>query len=156
MMLILGLDPGSLSFGIGIVKKEKGRFTYVHSETIRLRDRDFLARMRELWERLEKLNASFAVDQAAMEEGFLGKNIRSMSQLSMVRGLAMAAMLKRRLPLCFYAPRQVKLALTGYGNADKEQVAKMAALVLDIRGRKLGLDESDALAVAYCHGVNVK
>jgi len=155
-MLILGLDPGSLSFGIGIVKKEKGRFAYVHSETIRLRDRDFLVRMQELWDRLEELSAAFAVDQAAMEEGFLGKNIRSMSQLSMVRGLAMAALLQRRLPLRFYAPRQVKLALTGYGNADKEQVAKMAALVLDIRGRKLGLDESDALAVAYCHGVNVK
>jgi crossover junction endodeoxyribonuclease RuvC len=156
MMLILGLDPGSLSFGIGIVKREKGRFAYVHSETIRLKDRDFLARMQELWDRLEELSASFPVDQAAMEEGFLGKNVRSMSQLSMVRGLAMAALLKRRLPLRFYAPRQVKLALTGYGNADKEQVAKMAALVLNIRGRKLGLDESDALAVAYCHGVNVK
>lgn len=155
-MLILGLDPGSLSFGIGIVKREKGRFAYVHSETIRLKEKDFLARMQELWDRLEELGASFAVDQAAMEEGFLGKNVRSMSQLSMVRGLAMAALLKRRLPLRFYAPRQVKLALTGYGNADKEQVAKMAALVLNIRGRKLGLDESDALAVAYCHGVNVK
>ena len=156
MMLILGLDPGSLSFGIGIVKKEKGHFSYVHSETIRLQDRDFLARMQELWDRLEKLSAAFAVDQAAMEEGFLGKNIRSMSQLSMVRGLAMAALLKQRLPLRFYAPRQVKLALTGYGNADKEQVAKMAALVLNIKNKKLGLDESDALAVAYCHGVNVK
>ncbi|HEX7502438.1 MAG TPA: crossover junction endodeoxyribonuclease RuvC, partial [Acidobacteriota bacterium] len=126
------------------------------SETIKLKDRDFLARMQELWDRLDKLSAAFAVDQAAMEEGFLGKNIRSMSQLSMVRGLAMAALLKRRLPLRFYAPRQVKLALTGYGNADKEQVAKMAALVLNIKDRKLGLDESDALAVAYCHGVNVK
>jgi crossover junction endodeoxyribonuclease RuvC len=156
MMLILGLDPGSLSFGIGIVKKENGRFAYVHSETIRLPGRDFIARMQELWDRLDKLNAAFTVDQAAMEEGFLGKNIRSMSQLSMVRGLAMAALLQRRLPLRFYAPRQVKLALTGYGNAAKEQVAKMAALVLNIRGRKLGLDESDALAVAYCHGVNVK
>jgi len=109
-----------------------------------------------LWDRLEKLSAAFVVDQAAMEEGFLGKNIRSMSQLSMVRGLAMAALLKQQLPLRFYAPRQVKLALTGYGNADKVQVAKMAALVLNIREKKLGLDESDALAVAYCHGVNVK
>jgi crossover junction endodeoxyribonuclease RuvC len=156
MMLILGLDPGSLSFGIGVVKKEKGRFAYVHSETIRLKERDFLARMQELWDRLEALSAVYAVDQAAMEEGFLGKNVRSMSQLSMVRGLAMAVLLKRRLPLRFYAPRQVKLAMTGYGNADKEQVAKMAALVLGIKGRKLGHDECDALAVAYCHGVNAK
>jgi len=155
-MMILGLDPGSLSFGIGIVKKEKGRFAYVHSETIKLKDRDFVMRMQELWDRLDKLTAAFPVDQAAMEEGFLGKNIRSMSLLSTVRGVAMAALLNRRLPLGLYAPRQVKLALTGYGNADKEQVAKMAALVLNIKGRKLGLDESDALAVAYCHGVKLR
>jgi len=156
MMLILGLDPGSLRFGVGIVKKERGRFSYVHSETIQLKDRDFIARMRELWDRLQRLTAAFPVDQAAMEEGFLGKNIRSMSLLSTVRGVAMAALLERRLPLRLYAPRQVKLALTGYGNADKEQVAKMAAMVLDVKGRKLGLDESDALAVAYCHGVNLR
>lgn len=154
MMLILGMDPGSLSFGIGIVERERRRFAYVHSETIRLRPRDFQARMQQLWDRLDRLTEEFPIDQAAMEEGFLGKNIRSMSQLSMVRGVALAALLKRRLPLRLYAPRQVKLALTGYGNADKDQVAKMAALVLGLRGRKLGLDESDALAVAYCHGVN--
>jgi crossover junction endodeoxyribonuclease RuvC len=154
MMLILGLDPGSLSFGVGIVAREKRRFSYVHSETIRLKDRDFVARMQELWQRLGKMLAAFPVEQAAMEEGFLGKNIRSMSLLSTVRGVALGALLERRLPLSFYAPRQVKLALTGYGNADKEQVAKMAALVLGIKDRKLGLDESDALAVAYCHGVN--
>lgn len=154
MMLILGLDPGSLSFGVGIVAREKRRFSYVHAETIRLKDRDFVARMQELWQRLGKILAAFPVEQAAMEEGFLGKNIRSMSLLSTVRGVALGALLERRLPLSFYAPRQVKLALTGYGNADKEQVAKMAALVLGIKDRKLGLDESDALAVAYCHGVN--
>ena len=153
-MLILGLDPGSLIFGIGIVKKENKRFSYVHSETIKLKDKDFVLRMQELWDRLNELTAAFPVDQASMEEGFLGKNIRSMSLLSMVRGVAMAALLNRRLTLSLYAPRQVKLAMTGYGNADKEQVAKMAALVLNIKGRKLGLDESDALAVAYCHGVN--
>lgn len=153
-MLILGLDPGSLRFGVGILEKDGRRFAYVHSETIRLKNDDFIARMQELWDRLDKLAADFPVDQAAMEEGFLGKNIRSMSQLSTVRGVAMAALLKRRLPLRLYAPRQVKLALTGYGNADKEQVAKMAVLVLGVQGRKLGLDESDALAVAYCHGVS--
>ena len=156
MMLILGLDPGSLSFGIGIVKKEKGHFSYVHSETIKLKGRDFFERMGELWERLNDLTAAFPVDQAAMEEGFLGKNIRSLSQLSMVRGLALAALLNRGLALSMYAPRQVKLAMTGYGNADKEQVAKMAALVLNVGKKKIGLDESDALAVAYCHGVSAR
>jgi crossover junction endodeoxyribonuclease RuvC len=156
MMLILGLDPGSLRFGIGIVAREQRRFSFVHSETIRLKDGDFIARMQVLWARLAALAAEFPIDQAAMEEGFLGKNVRSMSLLATVRGVAMASLLERRLPLGLYAPRQVKLALTGYGNADKEQVAKMAALVLGIKGRTLGLDESDALAVAYCHGVSAR
>jgi crossover junction endodeoxyribonuclease RuvC len=154
MMLILGLDPGSLRFGVGIVKGERRRFSYVHSETIRLESGDFIGRMRDLLARLESVLDGYPVEQAAMEEGFLGKNIRSMALLSTVRGVAMAALLKRGLPLGLYAPRQVKLALTGYGNADKEQVARMAAMVLNVRGRKIGLDESDALAVAYCHGVN--
>lgn len=153
-MLILGMDPGSLSFGIGLVNKEQKHFTYIHSEEIKLKEKDFVSRMQTLWTRLNLLTARFAIDEAAMEEGFLGKNIRSMSLLSMVRGVAMAALLQRCVPLRLYSPREVKLALTGYGNADKTQLAKMAVLVLGIRDKKLGLDESDALAVAYCHGVN--
>jgi crossover junction endodeoxyribonuclease RuvC len=153
-MLILGMDPGSLSFGIGLVKKDQNHFAYIHSETIKLKEKDFVSRMQTLWAKLDQVTARFPIDEAAMEEGFLGKNIRSMSLLSMVRGVAMASLLKRSVPLRLYSPREVKLALTGYGNAEKMQLAKMAALVLGIRDKKLGLDESDALAVAYCHGVN--
>ncbi|MBN2399774.1 MAG: crossover junction endodeoxyribonuclease RuvC [Candidatus Aminicenantes bacterium] len=152
-MLILGMDPGSLSFGIGLLKKDRNQFAYLYSEVIKLKEKDFVNRMQTLWTRLNQLTERFAIDEAAMEEGFLGKNIRSMSLLSMVRGVAMAALLQRGVPLRLYSPREVKLALTGYGNAEKSQLAKMAALVLDIRDKKLGLDESDALAVAYCHGV---
>ena len=152
-MLILGMDPGSLSFGIGLVRKDRNQYACLHSETIRLKEKDFVARMQTLWIRLDQVTARFAIDEAAMEEGFLGKNIRSMSLLSMVRGVALAALLQRRIPLNLYSPREVKLALTGYGNAEKTQVAKMAALILGVGGRKIGLDESDALAVAYCHGV---
>jgi crossover junction endodeoxyribonuclease RuvC len=153
-MLILGMDPGSLSFGIGLVKKDQNHFSYIHSEEIKLKEKDFVSRMQTLWARLDQVTAQFPIDEAAMEEGFLGKNIRSMSLLSMVRGVALASLLQRRVPLRLYSPREVKLALTGYGNAEKTQLAKMAALVLGIRNKKLGLDESDALAVAYCHGVN--
>ena len=153
-MLILGMDPGSLSFGIGLVKKDQNHFAYIHSEEIKLKEKDFVSRMQTLWARLNQVISQFPIDEAAMEEGFLGKNIRSMSLLSMVRGVALASLLQRSVPLRLYSPREVKLALTGYGNAEKTQLAKMAALVLDIRDKKLGLDESDALAVAYCHGVN--
>lgn len=155
-MLILGMDPGSLSFGIGLVNKDRNQFAYLHSEVIKLKEKDFVSRMQTLWSRLNQVIARFPIDEAAMEEGFLGKNIRSMSLLSMVRGVALAALLQRSVPLSLYSPREVKLALTGYGNAEKTQVAKMAALVLGVGPKKLGLDESDALAVAYCHGVNCR
>jgi crossover junction endodeoxyribonuclease RuvC len=153
-MLILGMDPGSLSFGVGLVKKDQNHFAYIHSEVIKLKGKDFISRMQTLWARLNQVTSQFPIDEAAMEEGFLGENIRSMSLLSMVRGVALASLLNRRIPLRLYSPREVKLALTGYGNAGKTQLAKMATLMLDIRGKKLSLDESDALAVAYCHGVN--
>ncbi|MEI6613648.1 MAG: crossover junction endodeoxyribonuclease RuvC [Chrysiogenales bacterium] len=155
-MLILGIDPGSLSFGIGLVKKDQNHFAYIHSEVIKLKEKDFVSRMQTLWARLNQVTTQFPIDEAAMEEGFLGKNIHSMSLLSMVRGVALAAMLQRGVPMRLYSPREVKLALTGYGNAEKMQLAKMAVLVLGIRDKKLGLDESDALAVAYCHGVNCR
>jgi crossover junction endodeoxyribonuclease RuvC len=155
-MLILGMDPGSLSFGIGLVKKDKNHFAYIHCEVIKLKEKDFVSRMQTLWVRLTQVIARFPIDEAAMEEGFLGKNIRSMALLSMVRGVALASLLQRNIPLRLYSPREVKLALTGYGNAEKTQLAKMAALVLGIKDKKLGLDESDALAVAYCHGVNCR
>jgi crossover junction endodeoxyribonuclease RuvC len=148
------MDPGSLNFGIGLVKKDQNHFTYIHSEVIKLKEKDFVSRMQTLWARLNQVTTQFPIDEAAMEEGFLGKNIRSMSLLSMVRGVALASLLQRSVPLSLYSPREVKLALTGYGNADKAQLAKMAALVLGLKDKKLGLDESDALAVAYCHGVN--
>jgi crossover junction endodeoxyribonuclease RuvC len=153
-MLILGMDPGSLSFGIGLVKKDKNHFAYIHSEVIKLKEKDFISRMQTLWTRLNQVTTRFPIDEAAMEEGFLGKNIRSMSLLSMVRGVAMASLLQRHVPLRLYSPREIKLALTGYGSAEKTQLAKMAVMVLGIRDKKLGLDESDALAVAYCHAVN--
>ena len=155
-MVVLGIDPGSVRFGIGILKKEKGRILFLHSEVIRLKEKDFNHRMKVLWTRLEELYGEFPVDTAAIEEGFLGKNVKSMNVLAKVRGVVLGSLIAAGVEMESYSPRQIKQALTGSGGALKPQVAKMVKTLLNINQTKLGEDESDALAVAYCHSLSVR
>lgn len=147
-MMVLGLDPGSQKFGLGVLSSRGGKVSRVHSETVSLPRSDLLDRMSRLWERLDRFLAETPVDCAAMEEGFLGKNVHSMSVLALTRGVALGALISHRIPVVFYSPRQIKQALTGYGNASKEQVQSMALRLLG--GGPLGPDEADALAAAFC------
>ncbi|MDQ1351591.1 MAG: crossover junction endodeoxyribonuclease RuvC [Acidobacteriota bacterium] len=157
-MVVIGFDPGSIAFGIGILKKEKDRISYVYSEEIKLQEKDFYAKMKVLWQRLEGIYQKFPSDCAAIEEGFLGKNVRSMNILAAVRGVVLGSLLSRDIPLISYSPRAVKLALTGFGNASKIQVSNVVNMLLNLNPKtnSLGPDESDALAVAYCHLLGVK
>ena len=112
--------------------------------------------MNRLWARLKELYSQYPVDAAAIEEGFLGKNIKSMNILSQVRGVAMASLFEKGIELQSYSPREIKLALTGNGNAMKDQVKRMIGRLLNLQVSDLGDDESDALAVAYCHCLRIK
>ncbi len=151
-MVIIGFDPGSIRFGVGILKTENSRITYIHSEVINLTEGDFYRKMKTLWQRLETLYEQFPIDAAAIEEGFLGKNVKSMNVLSKVRGVVLASLMVRDIPLQSYSPREIKMALTGSGGADKSQVAKMVKILLNLN-KKMSADESDALAVTYCHSL---
>lgn len=155
-MLVIGFDPGSISFGVGILRKENRTVTYLHSEEIKLKETGFNAKMKTLWQRLLELYRQFPLDSAAIEEGFLGKNVKSMTILSKVRGVVLGSLIAAGLELSYYSPRQIKLALTGTGGALKVQVAGMIKTLLKIEQKKLGTDESDALAAAYCHLLHMK
>lgn len=157
-MVVIGFDPGSITFGIGILKKEKVRISYIYSDEIKLQEKDFYTRMKVLWQRLEDIYQKFPIDCAAIEEGFLGKNVRSMNMLATVRGVVLGSLLPRAIPLVSYSPRAVKLALTGFGNASKTQVSNMVNMLLNLNPKtsSLGNDESDALAVAFCHLMSIK
>ena len=155
-MVVIGFDPGSVSFGIGILKKEAKQISFLHSEEIKLKEKDFYAKMKHLWERLEEIHTSFPFARAAIEEGFLGKNVKAMDVLAKVRGVVFGFLIQHDIELEFYSPRKVKLALTGSGGALKPQVNRMIKKLLDINDKKLGSDESDALAVAYCHILHLK
>lgn len=157
-MIVIGFDPGSIIFGVGILKKENGCISCLYSEEIKLQEKDFYTKMKVLWLRLEVIYQKFPINCAAIEEGFLGKNVRSMNMLSMVRGVVLGSLLSRDIPLISYSPRAVKMALTGFGNASKTQVCNVVNMLLNLNPKtsSLGADESDALAVAFCHLLSVR
>lgn len=155
-MVVVGFDPGSICFGVGILRRENRLIQYVYSEEIKMNATQFYLRMKQLWDRLNAIFSDFEIDSVAIEEGYMGKNVRSMNLLAQVRGLALGFTIERNIGLTFYSPRQVKLAVTGSGKAMKSQIGKSMKILLKISDKELGNDESDALAVAYCHMLNAK
>ncbi len=155
-MLVIGFDPGSISFGVGVLKKENQHIRFIHSEEIKLTGDEFNQKMKQLWQRLDNLYKTYPAGIAAIEEGFLGKNVKSMNILAKVRGVVLGSLIAADIDLVSYSPAQVKRALTGSGSAVKQQVARMVQTLLNIKEKKLGPDESDALAVAYCHCLSAK
>ena len=152
-MVVIGFDPGSIRFGVGLLNVEKGKIDFLHSEEIKLKEGDFYLKMEHLWKRLDEICRRFSIDEAAIEEGFLGKNPKSMSIVARVRGVTLASAIHHNIPMGTYSPREVKLAITGNGNAAKSQGLRMIQILLNIKQKDLGNDESDALAVAYCHAL---
>lgn len=155
-MVVIGFDPGSIRFGVGVLKKENNKISFLHTEVIRLNEETFNEKMKTLWQRLDELYREFRPASAAIEEGFLGKNVKSMNVLAKVRGVVLGSVIHAGLDMISYSPREIKLALTGSGSAEKEQVKKMVTTLLNLKGKKTGFDESDALAVAYCHLLAVR
>lgn len=152
-MRILGIDPGSLTTGFGVIDYERGRLALVEQGSINTR------RGAELAERLEVihdgLRAVIARTQpaaVAVETPFAGHNVKSLIQLAHARGVALLAARYAALEVFEYAPSLVKSAVVGYGRAEKEQVAKMVRMLLPgCASLKMSADASDALAIAICH-----
>lgn len=150
-MLILGLDPGSLHTGYGLVEKAGSELRAVDWGRISI------PRRQELSRRLANLVASVgelldrcSPDLAVLETPFHGLNARSLIVLAQARGALLASVGGRGLEVREYTPAEVKSAVTGNGRAGKEQVARMVQLLLALEGETLAEDTSDALAVAVC------
>ena len=108
-------------------------------------------RLKKIFERVLSLIDDYLPDEVALEAPFYGKNVQSMLKLGRAQGVAMAAALSREIPITEYAPKKVKLSVTGNGNASKEQVSEMLKQLLSFKEAPKLLDASDALAVAVCH-----
>ncbi|BAO45157.1 crossover junction endodeoxyribonuclease RuvC [Thiolapillus brandeum] len=149
-MRILGIDPGSRVTGFGVIDSDGRQSRHVFSGCIRTSSKDFCARLGEIFNGIQQVLEEHAPQQVAVEQVFMAANASSALKLGHARGAAITAAVVAQLPVYEYTPRAVKLALVGTGAAQKEQVQHMIRLLLG-QLQPMGLDESDALAVALCH-----
>ena len=147
---ILGIDPGSRITGFGVIESDGRHSRYVASGCVRTAGGDFAARLGEIFHGVDAVLGEHRPAQVAVEQVFMAKNAGAALKLGQARGAAIVAAVRHSLPVFEYTPRAVKQALVGNGGAEKEQVQHMVRILLGLQGR-MGLDESDALAIALCH-----
>ncbi len=152
-MRILGVDPGSITTGFGVVDYEGGRLALVEQGTITTtRGVELAERLVRIHEVLCEIIRRSAPAAVAVEMPFAGQNAKSLIQLAHARGVILLAAQEAGLRIFEYSPRSVKSAVVGYGAAEKEQVAKMVRMLLPgCATLKMTADASDALAIAICH-----
>jgi len=147
---VLGIDPGSRSTGYGVIEHSPAGLVYVASGCIRPTAGVFVDRLGEIYRSMQELLETFTPDELAIEEVFVARNPATSLKLGQARGVAIAAVVSRELPVAEYAARRVKLAVTGTGRATKEQVQHMVRVLLRLPGAPTA-DAADALAIAICH-----
>jgi len=150
--IILGIDPGTLHLGYGVLKINSNKIEVVCLGTLHLHKLENHAlKLKTIFEKITHLIEEYLPDECALESPFFGKNVQSMLKLGRAQGVSMAAALNKGLSIEEYSPKSVKQSITGNGNANKEQVAKMLETICKIEIHNQQLDATDALAVALCH-----
>ena len=147
---VLGIDPGSRSTGYGVLEISNRRAHYVASGCISAQQAELPQRLGTIFQGISQIISEFAPTIIAIESVFVAKNAASALKLGHARGVAIAAGVARDLPVFEYAARQVKQAVVGTGRANKEQVAHMVQVLLQLPGTPKA-DAADALAIALCH-----
>ena len=153
--IILGIDPGTTIMGFGLIKVVKKKIHFLQLNELQLKKYDdHYLKLKLIFERTVELIDTYKPDHIAIEAPFFGKNVQSMLKLGRAQGVAMAAGLSREIPITEYSPKKIKMAITGNGNASKEQVAKMLQSLLNLKELPKNLDSTDGLAAAVCHFYN--
>lgn len=150
-MITLGVDPGSLITGFGLVKKQPGKAKLIDFGVIRTSPKEQMPlRIKRIYDGLEQLILRHHPARLSLETAFYGKNVQSALKLGQVRGAVMALAMNHGLEFAEYSPREAKKAITGNGAARKEQVAYMVKALLGVQETGKFLDATDALALALC------
>jgi len=153
--IILGIDPGTTIMGFGLIKVVGKKMEFIQMNELMLQKYDdHYLKLKLIFERTVELIDTYHPDEIAIEAPFFGKNVQSMLKLGRAQGVAMAAGLSRQVPITEYLPKKIKMAITGNGNASKEQVALMLKSLLDLKTLPKNLDATDGLAAAVCHFYN--
>tara|TARA_B100001063_G_scaffold108278_1_gene100955 strand:- start:163 stop:669 length:507 start_codon:yes stop_codon:yes gene_type:complete len=141
--------------GFGLIKVVKKKMHFLQLNELQLKKyEDHYLKLKLIFERTVELIDTYKPDHIAIEAPFFGKNVQSMLKLGRAQGVAMAAGLSREIPITEYSPKKIKMAITGNGNASKEQVAKMLQSLLNLKELPKNLDSTDGLAAAVCHFYN--
>lgn len=152
--IILGIDPGTNVMGYGLLRAIGNKAELMSMGVIDMRkDSDPYLRLGKIFEQVTEIIDKYLPDEMAIEAPFFGKNVQSMLKLGRSQGVAIAAAVHHSVPTHEYAPMKIKMAITGQGQASKEQVADMLKRLLHIPAEKMPrlMDATDALGVAYCH-----
>ena len=151
-MRILGIDPGIATVGFGIIESERNRQKLINCGTINTKPGNSLShRLNSIYDDITQLISAFEPDEMAVEELFFNTNITTGISVAHGRGVVLLAGQKAGVKVFEYTPLQVKLAVAGYGRAQKNQVIDMVKRLLSMKNPPKPDDAADALAIALCH-----
>ncbi len=154
MSITIGIDPGSRITGYGLVEKRGSGIVYIGSGVIRVRVSDAMpGRLASIKRGLDEVLREFRPAAMAVEDIFVSKNPKSALKLGQARGVVILAAAEAGIEVFEYAPREVKMSVTGAGSAHKSQVGAMIVRLLRPDHEPACEDETDALAVAFCHAL---
>jgi crossover junction endodeoxyribonuclease RuvC len=155
--IILGIDPGTLVMGYGVICLKDRQMHLMEMGTLRLRHvTNTYEKLRLIYTKVSTLIQEYQPEAFAIEAPFYGKNVQSMLKLGRAQGVAIAAAMQAGLPVCEYSPKKIKQSVTGNGNASKEQIWQMLERQLDFHEKPQYFDATDAVAVAVCHHYQIK
>ncbi len=150
--IILGIDPGSLIMGFGVIKVSGSEVSLIIMNVLKLSSKtNAYERLQMIHTKVCELVKLYSPNALAIEAPFFGKNVQSMLKLGRAQGVAIAAAMQAGVAVTEYSPRKIKQSITGNGNADKLQVLKMLQRILSFEEAPQYFDATDALAVAVCH-----
>lgn len=156
-MRLLGVDPGSVLCGYGVIEKKGNKLEIIEYGvmTLNKKHEDFNLRIREIFLRISQVIERTNPDIAVYESAFFSKNVQSLMKLTQAKTAAILPAVLAEIPIVEYSPREVKKSVTGNGNSGKEQVEYMVRKILNLTEETEFYDATDALAVAICHSNKV-
>jgi crossover junction endodeoxyribonuclease RuvC len=151
-MLTLGIDPGTATTGYGLITEKRNRLVFVDHGIISTSRKDTSqARLRKIYSGLKALILDYKPGAIAVEKLYFGANTKTAMAVGQARGIVLLAAAEFKIPLAEYTPLEVKMAITGYGRADKKQIQQMVKNLLGLSDLPKPDDAADALAIAICH-----
>lgn len=156
-MRILGIDPGIGRCGWAVIEENKGKFTALSYGCLETSPKKEVAkRLQEIHEEILRIIKTYSPDCLSIEELFFNNNAKTAFVVGQARGVILLAAAEKNLSIAIYTPLQVKIAVTGYGRAEKSQIGQMVKTILMLKEIPRPDDTSDALAVALTHGFSAR